>query len=135
MIMATDFLPTATNTHWISNTTARNILTDVQFAYPIITLALFLIATTAHGIWSAPKDGSVQSSTRQTGPGGKLKKDTQKMADFSPTKKYFFIWISIASILTFVGNGVLVIVHAVTDKADNWWCGQATVVGHNSNTH
>lgn len=48
--------------------------------------------------------------------------------DFSPLRKLFFSWISVAAVLTFAGDATNAIVHALVDKKDNWWCGESVVV-------
>lgn len=116
---------------------AQDILIYVHYAYPIILIVFFLVATTAHGILTASKEETTQSDPDQTGPGGKplprntspsAKKKTQQTIDFSPTRKRFFTWISLGATLTFVGNGIVVIAHSLIDKKDNWWCGQSVIV-------
>ena len=137
MTMASHSSPV--DTTWISNTTARSILTYAHYACPIILLVFFLVATTAFGVLTASQEELVRASPDQTGPGGRplprntspgAKKPRQQLTDFSPARKILFIWISVAAILTFVGNSVVVITHAITNKADQWWCGQAVVVGY-----
>ena len=122
---------------WVSNHAAQDVLVYVHYAYPIILLLFFLFATTAHAVLTASKDEIIQPNPDQTGPGGKplprtlspgAKKKTQQTIDFSPTRKLFFSWISVAAILTFLGDAVVIIVHALVDKKDNWWCGQSGVV-------
>ena len=123
---------------WVSNTTAQDVLVYVHYSYPIILLIFFLAATTSHAILTASKDDLLQAVPDQTGPGGKplprntspgAKKRTQQTIDFSPTRKLFFGWISVAAILTFLGDAVIAMLHALMDKEDNWWCGQSVVVG------
>ena len=123
---------------WVSNPVAQDVLVYVHYSYPIILLVFFLAATTTHAVLTASKDEVVQAEPDQTGPGGKplprttspgAKKKTQQTIDFSPTRKLFFSWISVAAILTFLGDAILIMVHALMDKEDNWWCGQSVVVG------
>ena len=123
---------------WVSNRAAQDILVYVHYSYPIILLLFFLAATTTHAVLTASKDEVVQAAPDQTGPGGKplprntspgAKKRTQQTIDFSPARKLFFCWISVAAILTFLGDAVIVMLHALMDKKDNWWCGQPVVVG------
>lgn len=122
---------------WVSNKTAQDILVYVHYAYPIILLVLFLAATTAHAVLTAAKDELGQAVPDQTGPGGKplprntspgAKEKTQKVFDFSPSRKLFFTWISVLAILTFLGDAIVAIVHALVDKKNNWWCGESAVV-------
>ena len=122
---------------WVSNNTAQAILTYVHYAYPIVLLLLFLLAFTIHSVLTASKDDVVEPVPDQTGPGGKplprnispsARKQKQKVLDFSPARKLVFGWLSIGVILTFLGNAVTVIVHALVEKTHEWWCGQSTVV-------
>jgi len=124
---------------WVSNNTAQAILTYVHYASPIILLVFFLGAFTTHSILTASKDDILQPESNQTGPGGKplprntspsARKDEEKQKDldFSPARKLLFNWLSVAVILTFLGNAVIVIVHALLDRKHEWWCGQSVVV-------
>ena len=117
---------------------ALEVMVFTHYASPIILLVFFLAAFTAHSILTASKDDVVQAKTDQTGPGGKplprTSSPTAKAArekealDFSPSRKLIFTWLSAGVVLTFLGNAVTVIVHALLDRKDNWWCGQAVVV-------
>lgn len=117
---------------------AQDIMVYTHYASPIILLIFFLVAFTAHSILTAPKEDVVQAKPSQTGPGGKplprtssptVKAAREKEAlDFSPSRKLLFTWLSVGVVLTFLGNAATVIVHAVLDRKDNWWCGQAVVV-------
>jgi len=122
---------------WVSNETAQNILIYVHYSYPIVLLVLFLAATIAHAVITASQDEVAQAVPSQTGPGGKplprttsprVKEKGQEITDFSPLVKVFFTWISVAAILTFLGNAILAIVHALVEKNNNWWCGESVVV-------
>ncbi len=120
-------------------TMAQGIMVYTHYASPIILLVFFLLAFTAHSILTASKEEVVKSETGQTGPGGKplprngsptAKAAQEKKAlDFSPSRKLLFTWLSLGVVLTFLGNAVTVIVHALLNRKDNWWCGQAVVVG------
>ena len=122
---------------WVSNAFAQDVLVNVHYAYPIILLAFFLAANTTHAVLTASTDEGTQSPPDQRGPGGKplprtaspkAKEQKNKNMDFSPGRKLFFSWISMAVILTFLANAVVVLVHALIDKKNNWWCGQSVVV-------
>ncbi|KAL6713899.1 ATP-binding cassette-type vacuolar membrane transporter Hmt1 [Lecanora helva] len=123
---------------WVSNQTAQDILVYVQYSYPIILLFFFLIATTTYAILTAAsEDELLPPDPDQTGPGGKplprtlspgAKKRSEQTIDFSPARKLFFSWLSVAAILTFLGDSILIIVHALVDSKDHWWCGQAGVI-------
>ncbi|KFY00317.1 hypothetical protein O988_03355, partial [Pseudogymnoascus sp. VKM F-3808] len=44
---------------------------------------------------------------------------------FGKTRSLLFCWLSVGLIGTFVGNIVNIVVHAVSDRRDGWWCGEA----------
>ena len=117
---------------------AQEIMVYTHYASPIILLIFFLLAFTAHSILTASKEDLIQPSHAQTGPWGKPLPRTsspaakaareKKALDFSPSRKLLFTWLSAGVVLTFLGNAGTVIVHALLDRKDNWWCGQAVVV-------
>lgn len=117
---------------------AHSIMVYTHYASPIILLFFFLVAFTAHSILTASKEDIIRPQTGQTGPGGKplprtsspiAKAAREKEAlDFSPSRKLLFTWLSAGVVLTFIGNAGTVIVHALLDRKDNWWCGQAVVI-------
>ena len=120
---------------------AQQVMLHTHYASPIILLVFFLVAFTAYSILTASEEDVVQVATSQTGPGGKPLPRTsspaakaareKKALDFSPSRKLLFTWLSAGVVLTFLGNVVTVIVHALLDRKDNWWCGQAAVVCDN----
>ena len=130
--------PSQASTPWALHGIAQEILIYAHFACPIILLVFFLIAFTTHSIVNAPKESRVTASTEPKGPGGKplpKKKGAKAKADrqhnkddFSPARKRLFNWIAFGSILTFIGNAVVVISHAIVDREDGWWCGQHVAV-------
>ena len=120
---------------------AQQVMIYIHYASPIILLVFFLVAFTAHSILTASKEDVIQVETAQTGPGGKPLPRTsspiaraaareKKALDFSPSRKLLFTWLSVGVVLTFLGNAGTVIVHALLDRKDSWWCGQAVVVCH-----
>ena len=120
---------------WVSNHTAQNVLVRVHFASPIILISYFLIAFLAHSILTAPKIVKIEPSTGQTGPGGKpLPKKVGKgkkekpALSFSPARRQLFIWLSVGTILTLLGNAAVVILHALWERDQNWWCGESVAV-------
>lgn len=121
-------------TPWVSNRTAQDILVYTHFSSPIILLALFLIAFTAHSIITSEDVAVVEPSTSRTGPGGKplppnTKGKRRKNAlDFSHARKLLFIWLSVGVSVTFVANAGVVILHAVLKREENWWCGESVAV-------
>lgn len=140
LIMISSSVSTVTTAsgRWVSDGNAKRILLYTHYASPIILLVVFLVAFTAHSIITASGDTTVKASTDSTGPGGKpLPQNTGARAearrkklvlDFSPVRKLLFQWTSVGALLTFVANGVVVILHAVLDRKDEWWCGKAVAV-------
>ncbi|KAL8972456.1 MAG: hypothetical protein Q9183_000543 [Haloplaca sp. 2 TL-2023] len=120
---------------WASNSNVQDILLYVHFSSPIILIVFFLIVFTAHSIATASVDPSIQKSKDRTGPGGKLlpsrspglAKDKPAL-DFSPARKLLFTWLSVGTIATFVANAAAVILHALVDRNNNWWCGQSVAI-------
>lgn len=137
--MASAVLPVGMDAkQWVSSRPAQHLLLYIHFASPPVLLAFFLVAFTVHSIVTAPKDTTITPATDQTGPGGKpLPKYTgpsarskrTKITDFSRPRKLLFDLLSVGLILTFVGNAVVVILHALICRKDNWWCGQSVAVG------
>lgn len=129
---------------WVSNHTAQSVLNYLHFAYPLILLAFFLVATTLRSIYAAPNDNTTQDADEPTvlGPGGKpLPKKSMinrtvehGELDFSKPRKLLFEWLSLGAALTFVGNSITVIVHALYAREEEWWCGQAVVVSPKTTT-
>ena len=117
---------------------AQQVMVYTHYASPIILLVFFLVAFTAHSIMTASKEDVVQVRPGHTGPGGKPLPRTssptakaareKKALDFSPSRKLLFTWLSAGVVLTFLGNTVTVIVHALLDRKSHWWCGQDVVV-------
>lgn len=122
---------------WVSNNTAQRLLTTIQFAYPVILLFFFIAIFTLRSIVTSRSDKSEeQTSEDQLGPGGKplpkkkapAASSKQNALDFSRPRKLLFEWISLGVALTFVGNAITIIVHALYARSEEWWCGQAPVV-------
>ncbi|KAL1304064.1 hypothetical protein AAFC00_000499 [Neodothiora populina] len=128
---------------WPSNQTSLRILKYLHFAYPLILLAFFITTFTAHSIISANRahkksvQDQNQTTDEHTGPGGKAlpKKtganaanDKKKVLDFSRPRKLLFEWLALGAALTFVGNAITVVTHALFSREEQWWCGQAVVI-------
>jgi ATP-binding cassette, subfamily B, vacuolar membrane transporter HMT1/ACLQ len=119
----------------ISNGRANAVIYYTQFAYPIVLLFLFIIAFAAHGIITANNESGPAVTLTVTGPGGKPLPNTPpprsrrpKKHGFNRMKRLVFVWISIGQILTFLGNAVNIVVHALAERESGWWCGEATAV-------
>lgn len=119
---------------WVSDQTAQSLLVYTHYSSPIFLLALFLIAFTAHSILTSSHEPVVELTAPRTGPGGKPLpaktngKPRKNALDFSHARKLLFIWLSVGTIATLVANAGVVILHAVLDRKDNWWCGQSVAV-------
>ena len=122
-----------------SNGTTQSItavLNVVHFNYPWVLLVIFLVAFVANSVLTAESSTSVEPTV--TGPGGKPlprsnkkskeEREKRKLEDFSPIRKLLFVWLSAAVIITFVGNAVNIVAHALTKREDGWWCGEAPAV-------
>jgi len=121
--------------------TAQWILTYLQASYSIILLVFFITCFTARSIAISSSSESSQSPDSPTideplGPGGKTLpkrnrkqvRDREEEVDFSRPRKLAFQWLSLALAFTFVANAANVVVHAVLERHEGWWCGQAAVV-------
>jgi len=126
----------------VSNRTARGVLLYLHYAYPIVLLVFFLAALTTHSILTAPNRNANGVSATLTGPGGKPLPKTKPQAkdnnknglkhDLPRSQRLVFEWISLAATLTFVANAIDVIVHALYNRKEGWWCGQSVVVSSSS---
>jgi hypothetical protein len=130
-------VPATNSTPWLhENAKAEYALKVLQFAYPIALLVFFLGAFAAQSVFSAqPTDDEQQPPPRiQYGPGGKplpvrsqsFKRVVQR--DFSRPQKLVLEWLSAGLCLTWMGNAAVVIVHALYDRENGWWVGQAPTV-------
>lgn len=129
------------SSNWIYNGTSTTtpLLEVVHFNYPWILIVVFLTAFLINSIRSSE---SSRSTTAQilTGPGGKplpakvkkSKSEAERLArlGFSPIRKTIFKYLSVGVVFTFGASFLDVALHAVTERENGWWCGQATVVGH-----
>lgn len=126
---------------WVSNRVAQNILSYLHAAYPLILLVFFITVFTVRSIAVSNGQGTADdeappTGSPQLGPGGKplpkkspVRRDSsQDVLDFSRPRKLLFEWLSLAAALTFIGNAITVVVHALYARSEEWWCGQATVV-------
>ncbi|KAK0251901.1 ATP-binding cassette-type vacuolar membrane transporter Hmt1 [Friedmanniomyces endolithicus] len=122
---------------WVSNPTALLILHYLQVISPILLLALYVITFTVHSIVTARDDDDPTTAPEQLGPGGKPlpKKNIDKKGprlaeayDFSKPRKLLFEWVSLGVLATLAGNITVVIVHALVERGERWWCGQAPTI-------
>ncbi|KAK5134005.1 hypothetical protein LTR08_007010 [Meristemomyces frigidus] len=118
---------------WVSDPVAQKILTSLQVAYPIALLCLYIIAFTARSIYTAANTNETTPETEQLGPGGKPlpqknKKEPAGILDFSRARKLLFQWLSLGVLATLAANVAVVVVHALLEREERWWCGQAPTV-------
>ena len=112
----------------------EKISTRLHYAYPIVLILFFLGAVTVRGIRSSSYEH--QSSSTQHGPGGKPLPPRHKPRTSSKdnsllltrNQSLLFEWLAAAVCFTFLCDAANVIVHALYDRHEQWWCGQATVV-------
>jgi len=120
--------------------TAEVLLDLTHFNYPWVLLAIFLVAFVTNSVLTAePSSDSIEPVV--TGPGGKPlprsakkskeEREKRKLEDFSPGRKLVFIWLSAGVITTLVANAFNIVVHALTNRENGWWCGEATAVSNN----
>lgn len=137
LIQSSDLSTAAASKPWVRNNTTRSILTVVHFAYPIILLFFFLLAFTFRSVRSASNASHNAAPVTQKGPGGKPLPVTDPSRnipkekprdDITPSQKHLFEWLSVAAALTFIGNVINVIIHALYSRKEGWWCGQAAVI-------
>lgn len=116
--------------------TTATILNLTHFNYPWVLLVVFLISFITHSILTA--ESSDETGPMLTGPGGKplprsarrtkQDKDKLKLQDFTPIQKLLFLWLSAGILVTFLGNAINIVVHALDKRENGWWCGEATAV-------
>lgn len=115
----------------------QRLLSILQIAYPIVLLFVYLISFTVRSITTASNDNDTSKQAPQLGPGGKplpKKNKTTKenglpdFLDFSRPRKLLFEWLTIGIVFSLIGNIVVVIVHALYEREEGWWCGQAPTV-------
>lgn len=139
-LRTTTFRPSAPSLPWVSDPRAQGLLNYLQIAYPIALILIFITAFTVRSIVTARNDNDDTPQSTQLGPGGKpLPKKSQKnkseanAVDFSRPRKLLFISLQAGVLLSFVGNIALVIFHALLEREQRWWCGQApTVISQSS---
>jgi hypothetical protein len=118
------------------HSTEEAVLRYVHYSYPPFLLMVFLATFAVESIISAPNELPLSPEEQKTGPGGKplprnkksIKRPAREIPEFGPAARLSFKCISLVVLLTFVANCVSVIVHALVDRAKNWWCGQHTAV-------
>ena len=111
----------------------------LQIAYPLVVLFAYLVAFTVRTIATASTNDDDESPQQSTslGPGGKpLPKHTKThknhrdegLQDFTNTQKLLFQWLTVGVTFSLLANIVVVLTHALYDRKEGWWCGQAATV-------
>lgn len=136
--MPSSFSPGPASLSSASPLTLDRLLVYIRFSSPLILITVFLVAFTLRGIITASHDADRQPTSEATGPGGKPlptksatsagAKQAERTADPSPTQKLLVVWLSLGTIVTFVGTAALVILHTVLARKENWWCGESVAV-------
>lgn len=113
------------------------VLNVLQYAYPLTLLFFFLLAFTARSIANSSASNSSDSEQPLFGPGGKPLPTNKKAkrsrsfdtgAEISRSRKLVFEWLSAFACFTWIANTAEVIVHAVINRKQHWWCGRSVVV-------
>ncbi|KAF2875949.1 hypothetical protein BDV95DRAFT_484973 [Massariosphaeria phaeospora] len=121
---------------WARADTLRQIVIALQYAYPIVLLLFFLVGFTARSILASNSNANIAKPT-QTGPGGKPLPATDPTRNFvkqtvnddvTQSQKRLFAWLSAATTLTFIGNSINVIAHALYARKEQWWSGKQVVI-------
>lgn len=130
--------PTTTAQEHVSRA-VQLFFSGLQVAYPLVVLFVYLVAFTIRSIATSSNDNNDASSdTTQLGPGGKpLPKHTKtikdpedgQLKDFTRPQKLLFQWLTVGVTCSFIGNIFVVLAHALVDRKEGWWCGQAPTVG------
>ncbi|KAH7347047.1 hypothetical protein BKA66DRAFT_432964 [Pyrenochaeta sp. MPI-SDFR-AT-0127] len=126
----------AADQKWSHADALRSLVTVLQYAYPIVMLFFFLAAFTFRSIAASNSNSNIAKPTT-TGPGGKPLPATDPTRNFvkktahdhvTQAQKTVFEWLSLAAALTFVGNSVVIIAHALVEKKEHYWAGKAVVI-------
>ena len=110
----------------------------LQIAYPLVVLFVYLTTFTISSIVTARNRNEEPAEDVTTlGPGGKplpkhtkTTKDRQSEEDarFTNPQRLLFEWLTVGICFTLIGNIVVVIAHALIERKEGWWCGQAPTV-------
>lgn len=133
--LSTTTRPSAPSLPWVSDPRAQGLLTYLQIIYPIALILLFVAVFTIRSIVTARNDNDDTPHSDQLGPGGKplpwksqKDKSEANAVDFSRPRKLLFISLQAGVLLSICGNIALVIFHALLEREQRWWCGQAATV-------
>lgn len=120
---------------------ARDVLDYTQIASPVLLFALFVVAFLTNNILEARKAQKTDGDETPPvlGPGGRPLPMRMKSSNkfekckttenvFSDATRLFFLGLTTAMMVTYLGNSVIIIAQAVLNRAYHWWCGQAPIV-------
>lgn len=115
---------------------ASPMLDLAHFGVPPLLLLVFLAAFVTQSVRTVAGPSHDPTTQKLKGPDGKpLPQHTssseandgdQVGPRFSPAQHALFTWLSVAVVATFIGQAILIVVHALTERP--WWCGQPTAV-------
>lgn len=140
--MAAGALELSSNSDYDGMEATTYLLDLVHFNYSWVLFVVFLVAFVANSILTAELSSDSKGPVL-TGPGGKPlpqssarrskeeREKRKKLKDFSPGRKLLFLYLSVGVLATFVANGANIIIHALTQTDNDWWCGEATAVSGN----
>ena len=123
------------NTIWVQSQEIQRALDLLHYFYPVALIIIFLAGVMIYSIRTAPEEVSA-TPPPQKGPGGKPLPRSKKpkksrrsfTQDFSSASKALFNWFTVGIILTFLADAVLICIHALVDRKDQWWCGKPVAV-------
>lgn len=117
----------------------RDILAITKTAYSGVIFLVFLIGFIIHGVVNAPDDSDKVKVHPTLGPGGRplpqrrksanQVKEAVKVKDLSKNAKFVFRAISSGILLTWAINAAQLILQVIIYHKNQWWPGQAAVVG------
>lgn len=117
--------------------TAHELLQYLRFGYPPVLLVILFVVFLVHS--SQIANNASRNTKLHYGPGGKPLPSRTRMrmavASNLPAEldrnrsKGWFVWLSLFVLATYTAEGAIHMAHAMISKSEQWWCGQAVVVG------
>jgi hypothetical protein len=126
------------------SSTAQSVLRTAQLLYPVILLLTFIISAGVHTIVTSKTEEELAAPAVK-GPGGKPLPITKRKRELGASEAdddvsgagglawSVFLYLTGATVMSFVANGAAVAVHAMKSSrddglADAWWCGEERIV-------
>lgn len=116
---------------------AHELLQYLRFGYPPVLLVVLLAVFLVHS--SQVANNASRNTEVQYGPGGKpLPNRTRMMMAVARdlpaelawnSSKGLFVWLGLFVLATYIAEAAIHMTHAMISKSEQWWCGQAVVVG------